>query len=464
MKLELDKTGALAGTLTSDELALLGRGDRVEFVAMVPHANKLILACDSPDHSESIADLRAEMRAAYRRIAIMNLELHPVAHPIRKDAPGGMVAFDAIVPTVGDSVARLEWLIRGVRHDTRFAGWAPKIILADDACGGFESDKQSIAALAGCEYIKNKDVPGIPGNLNSAIKNATSKWVMIIDDGSSVHDHWIEGVIDTLDIVDGNKFAGRKVAIVGSAHIQDWMARLCGLLTRWPIEQWFHRPHDLADAFSQHFQDKVGCPHKIDFGVIASLWESCSRDRNDDWPAEIQNFLGYTVDNEPIAVNSRIYGTYVDDVEVEVRRAKYLWRDRWSPKRPSAAPLRVNWSPGAQGLLINREFLEECSGFSHDCVGYERLLACKAAEKGWLSLASDYAPYMHMPSLGFVEAGSLKIKSCHRDVYDVCEEIWGKENREPYRVIRNFVTADYDAKANAELLDATRGKRSHAKS
>lgn len=358
-----------------------------------------------------------------------------------------MPSMMATIPTLGDSCARLQWLLNGLRATSAEV----RILIADDA-GDFSSDKRRISECYGCEYVKNDGKPGIPGNLNSALKHCRADWILVIDDGSSVHFDWHKSAAAIAKAVSDRTFDGRKVALCGSSHIQDWMLRLSGLLDKWSIIEWFYRPHELGDAFQRYFREKVGCQHNIDWGMVAALWQAGPRERNDEWPAEIKDFLRYNVDGSTIVCD----GVLEPDIEAEVCRAKYLWSNRWPH---SAAPLRVNWSPGAQGLLINHEFLEECGGFSHDCMGYERLLACKAAERGWLSLASDYAPYMHIPSLGFVELVEKKIQPVHREIYDVCAEIWGEENREPYRVVRKFVSAADDARANAELLEATNDER-----
>ena len=346
--------------------------------------------------------------------------------------------FDVVIPTVGESVARLQWLLAGMRS----ISYDIRIIIADDG-GGFSHDKRSIAELMGCDYVLNDRKPGIPSNLNSALVQCTKPWVLICDDGASIHNAWLDSASSVVRVVNHKRFAGRNVGLCGATHVQDWQLRLAECLDKWTITEWFYRPPEICDAMQRHFREKIHCPHNLDWGTIAALWEAGPRERNDEWPTEVKDFLRYNVDGDPIIA---------DDVEDEVCRAKYLWRDRWSPGRP--VKLRVNWSPGAQGLLVNREFLAECGGFTQDAVAYEQWLACQAAQKNWLSLASCGPPFVHMPSLGFTELGEQKIEPVHKDIYVVCQEVFGEAD--PRKVIRKFVSPDDEANANADLSEATR--------
>lgn len=441
MELELEESGKTLVTLSGNELFRLGRGDVVEYGDYVLSSRGMKVKCSTPESTELLADMKNTLRAVERENAILRLHRDVWSWQVHGVIRGRNDAIAVIIPTVGDSVVRIANIISGMRMAT----CEPHIIIADD--GGFEPDKQAVANLAECSYVKNSGPHGIPGNLNSAIRHTASEWVMIIDDGSIPHRDFMVAAMKAVTDVSGRTFGGRRVGMIGFSHIQDWMLRVAGAITKWSVQDWFYKNPDLVDSMARYFRATFKCPHRVTWPGLRDNWSgpNVPADVIEEWPTEADMLIAF---NTVPLVRSEL----VDDIELEVNYSKYWWTSRWPD--PKSRWLRVNWSPGAQGLLVNREFLDQCGGFGYDCVAYERLLACRAAEMGWLSLFCDGPPYLHVPSLGFNEI-TEETKPVHRDLYEVCEERWSE--REPNRVIRRFSSRSQDDVANSELAQCGLG-------
>lgn len=404
-------------TLTASELYRLIRGDCVEIAeAITQGVNMLTVKNESPSSVQDLEAMRFEIRRLRRDGAYHQSTVRQLVYG-KKNIPG-VRRCGAICPTIGDSIARLFRLLTEITRITDVEFPLP-IIIADDGCG-FSEDKRHVTAAFSCAYVENRHEPGISGNLNSAIERLESRveFIILLDDGAIPHRHWLPALSMMLDSIP------QDVVMVGCAHLQDWQLALGGLLgDRWPLRDWCNRPYGLGDMLCSHFYDTFGAGHSVTFGDVLTGMPTDA-----DWPNdEVRDLVHY----------NRI-GHVAGDLhplERQCRECKYLLHDRWPN---SKQPLRECWSPGAQGLILRRDFLDEIGGFGSNCAAYEQLIAVKAAERGKRVMYADCPPFIHFPSLGFVELQEQKVeREPMRAIGEVCQELWGEPD--PFKVIERFV-------------------------
>lgn len=417
IKLNDTRLDQLDLTLTAHELHRLCRGDYIDhghFV--VPGINRVTIRNEAPKASQDFETMRHEIRRLRRESAKYQSSLWGMS---RRLIPQ-LRRYGAICPTIGDSSARLFRLLTEIRRTSDGESRLP-IIIADDGCG-FTDDKRHVAQAFACGYLENHHEPGISGNLNSAIECLESQveFVILLDDGAIPHRHWHPSLAMMLDGLPDD------VVMVGCAHAQDWMLAAAGLLgDKWPLGDWCHRPGDLGDSMMWHFYDTFSNGHAIEMG---HLWNESTQGQSPP-NSEFTDYLRY---NQAGGVPET---DGLHPHERRCRECKYLLSGRWPQAKQ---PLIDCWSPGAQGLIVRRDFLESAGGFTHECSAYEQLLAVKAAEQGKRVCFWDGPSFVHFPSLGFIELQQQHAERAPmRSIADVCGELWGEPD--PFRVIERFL-------------------------
>ena len=416
--------------LTAAELFRLGRGDFIQVSGWVAQGiNRVEVKCESSQAGILLEDTQFELRRAERELAVER------SRRLRSHTIGDAGTLALVIPTVGDSCARMERLLAALQVECVRLN-VPIMVIDDGA--GFEDAKKTICENAGAFYTRNDGKPGIPGALNIAIGliNTTKhQWFVVVDDGSLPHKGWLTELV----VVALQKLP-REVAMLGTAHLQDWQLAMGGLLgTRWPLHDWTHRFDKLHDIMTRHFYYTFPSQHSV--AIRDTLQAISTLVPDTSWHEEVQHVYDLTVcDLAPVCL---------DDMESTVWSCKYDLRNRWPE---SQTPLRVCWSPGAQGLLLRTEIVPECGGFTDDCVAYEQLLAIKAARTGKYSVFWDGPPFLHTPSLGFREVGEQNApERAHMDIYSVCEKLWSTQSARD--IVRQYVSTDQEAEYNTKLLE-----------
>jgi hypothetical protein len=329
-----------------------------------------------------------------------------------------------VTPTLGDSAGHLNRQMIDLREMTSLKF---RQVVSDDGTidEGQRHRQRSICNIWGADWGENKcGTYGISYNMNNLLEQVTTPWALLVEDGLRPSLGWLETATDAIEKIGSKKWLGHSVGMIGTASFNDWHLKLAGALPgNLSVMDFLHRTTaETYSAFwgsSDHpnWNDGLWCWKRMWPGFVKSCWSP----ESESWPKTPApwNFVhlvryGKLPEAEPSALTLPALGVFIDGDAANLDQSRHLdFKDVW-PARRTAGPA---WFPGAFAL-INMEAWRAVGKFRDGCPFFEGHFGIRLAKAGWLSLYTEFPPWLHYGGMGFINGPTQARGPRHHELTD----------------------------------------------
>jgi hypothetical protein len=296
--------------------------------------------------------------------------------------------------------------------------------------------QRQVCETHGAEWMENAGpVWGISYCWNALFDQVKTPWAFCVEDGLRPGRGWLETALDAIKQIGDKTWNGHKVGMMGCSSFEDWHLALAGVLPtkRGFLDFWRRADAETYSAFWggkdwPNWNDGLWCWKRL----LPLFQHACNQPEAKTWP-ETVGFFKHVVQFGEAPPNYKDIG----------RRPLHAW-----PQKRTGGPA---WFPGAF-MLVNMDAWRDCGRFRDGCTFFEGHLGVRMAQRGYLSLALEFPPWLHYAGMGFVASGVvgktprdhqvndgpnsilLRDFGCngehHRDIYELVNKHFPREEQD----------------------------------